>query len=195
MPKFNPPTEFKFDCPAEWPEWKQRFSHFRLATKLNKDDGEIQVSSLIYAMGGEAEKIFNSFEFATEDEKKDYEAVMKKFNDYFVPHRNVIHERACFYQRSQQPGELAELYIRTLYELAEHCDFGVKRDEHIRDRLVVGIKDKELSRRFQLMADLTLAQVVEQVRQAEEIARQVSLQSNQLKAQLASVNAVQRHVG
>lgn len=23
MVKFNPLREFKFDCPAEWPEWKQ----------------------------------------------------------------------------------------------------------------------------------------------------------------------------
>lgn len=69
-----------------------------------------------------------------------------------------------FYQRCQQAGETAEMYIRTSYELAEHCKFGDERDEHIRDPLVVGIRDKELSRRFQLMADLTLAQVIEQVR-------------------------------
>ena len=67
MPKFNPPSEFKFECPAEWPEWKQRFSRFRLATRLNRDEGEIQVSSLIYAMGSEAEKIFASFAFATDE--------------------------------------------------------------------------------------------------------------------------------
>lgn len=69
MPKFNPPSEFKFDCPAEWPEWKQRFARFRLAAKVNKDDGDVQTSSLIYAMGSEAEKIFNSFTFTEEADK------------------------------------------------------------------------------------------------------------------------------
>uniref|UniRef100_A0A3B4U8Y0 ribonuclease H n=1 Tax=Seriola dumerili TaxID=41447 RepID=A0A3B4U8Y0_SERDU len=192
MPQFTPPSEFKFDCPAEWPEWKQRFSRFRLATKLNKDDEEIQVSSLIYAMGSEAEKIFSSFVFTAEDQKKDYELILKKFDEYFIPRRNIIHERACFYQRNQQAGETAEMYIRTLYELAEYCEFGDKRDEHLRDRLVVGIIDKELSRRFQLMANLTLAQVIEQVRQAEEITKQVSLQSNQPEARPANVDFVRR---
>ncbi|CAL9703981.1 unnamed protein product [Knipowitschia caucasica] len=97
-------------------------------------------------MGSEAEKIFTSFNLS-EDEKKSYEAVLKKFDEYFIPRRNIIHERACFYQRGQQPGETAEQYIRVLYEVAEHCEFGDKRDEHIRDRLVVGIQDKELSRK------------------------------------------------
>lgn len=48
------------------------------------------------------------------------------------------------------------MYSRTLYELAEHCQFGATRDEHIRDRLVVGIADKELSRQFQLRADRSI---------------------------------------
>ncbi|KAI4901672.1 hypothetical protein NFI96_008116 [Prochilodus magdalenae] len=187
MAKFNPPSEFKFDRPADWPEWKQRFSRYRLATKLNKDNGEIQVSSLIYSMGSEAEKIFSSFSFDSEEEGKDFDKVLKKFDEYFIPRRNVIHERACFYQRSQQPGETAEQYIRALYELAEYCEFGDKRDEHIRDRLVVGILDKGLSRKFQLKADLTLAEVIEQARQAEEIIKQVNLQSNPPETQYANV--------
>lgn len=29
-------------------------------------------------------------------------------------------------------GEMAEMYIRTLYELAEHCEFGDKSDDHMR---------------------------------------------------------------
>ena len=196
MPKFNPPCEFKFDCPAAWPEWKQRFSRFRLATKLNKDDGDVQVSSLIYAMGSEAEKIFSSFTFAEEGDKKKYDVVLAKFDAYFVPQRNLVHDRACFYQRNQQQGETAEMYIRTLYELAEHCDFENKRDEHIRDRLVVGIRDKELSRRFQLVggADLTLAKVIAETRQAEEITKQVNLQASgpDTDTPLANVDAVDR---
>ena len=44
--------------------------------------------------------------------------------------------------------------------MSEHCEFGLNRDEHIRDRIVVGIVDKELSRKLQLMAELTLAQTI-----------------------------------
>ncbi|XP_033991872.1 uncharacterized protein K02A2.6-like [Trematomus bernacchii] len=140
--------------------------------------GRVQVSCLIYAMGNEAENIFKSFTFAEEDDGDDFAVVVGKFNEYFFPRRNVIHERACFHQRVQRPGEKAEGFIRALYDLSEHCEFGASRDENIRDRIVVGIRDKELSRRLQLTADLTLALTTRTVRQSEEVAAQVSLQED-----------------
>lgn len=70
MPKFNPPENFSFNRPTEWPEWKQRFTRFQIATKLTEEDEEIQISSLIYAMGPQAEGIFKSFAFSNGDERK-----------------------------------------------------------------------------------------------------------------------------
>ena len=64
-PKFNQPDSFQFDKPADWPEWKQRFLRFRSATKLDRKTSTVQVSSLVYAMGREAEKIYSSFQLAT----------------------------------------------------------------------------------------------------------------------------------
>ncbi len=57
---------------------KQRFQRFRSATKLDKEDGEIQVSSLIYAMGNEVEHIFKSFTFNEEGDKKKFDVVLRK---------------------------------------------------------------------------------------------------------------------
>ena len=57
MAKFGPPEQFKFNQPTPWPEWKERFLRFRLATKLHKKDGDVQVSSLIYEMGRQAEQV------------------------------------------------------------------------------------------------------------------------------------------
>lgn len=79
----------------------------------------------------------------------------------------------------EREKEKAEIYIRALFELAENCDFGAKRDEDIRDCLVVGITDKELSQKLQLMPTLTLAQAIQQVRHSEDVARQISLQTRE----------------
>lgn len=49
---------------TEWVDWKQCFRCFCVATKLDKEDDEVQVSSLIYAMGPEAENIVKAFTFA-----------------------------------------------------------------------------------------------------------------------------------
>lgn len=185
MPKFNPPESMPFDSPSEWPEWRERFSRFRIATKLHKDDGDVQVSSLIYAMGRQAENIYKTFRFparpaATEqvpnpiDPRDDYDTVLKKFDEYFVPKRNTIHERAKFYQRVQQSGESIEAFVRNLHELATHCGFEDKECEHIRDRLICGMLDKEMSQKLQLEQDddLTLEKAVEKSRHSELVKSQ-----------------------
>ncbi|MEQ2189740.1 hypothetical protein GOODEAATRI_028408 [Goodea atripinnis] len=33
---------FDFSWPEQWPEWRQRFQRYRVATKLNLEDGAIQ---------------------------------------------------------------------------------------------------------------------------------------------------------
>lgn len=156
MTLFKPPDNFIFDKPGEWPSWRQRFVRYRTAAKLTEEDGTVKVSTLIYAMGNKAENINKSFVFNEREKEDDFETVLKKYDDYFVPQTNVIHERVQFHQRTQRPGEKAETFIRALYELSENCDFGANRNENIRDRLVVGIRDKDLSKRLQLIKALTL---------------------------------------
>lgn len=59
-------------------DWKQRFQCFRVATKLNKENGEVQVSSLIHAMGPEAENIFKAFTFTEDADQKKFDVVLGK---------------------------------------------------------------------------------------------------------------------
>lgn len=170
--KLTPPTEFDFSQPNKWEDWKNRFLRFRLATKLNKENGETQVSSLIYAMGMEAENIMKSFGL-TPNESKNFDRVIKKFDDHFIPRINVIHERAKFNQRKQESGESAEQFIRSLYELSENCDFGTAKNDRIRDAIVIGILDKELSQKMQLKDGLTLENASKMARKSELVKSQV----------------------
>ena len=85
---------------------------------------------------------------------------------------NVIYERARFNRRSQQPGETTEQFIVTLYELAENCDYDRLKDQMIRDRIVVGIRDSTLSERLQLDSELTLEKAKRMVRQREAVHEQ-----------------------
>lgn len=45
-------------------------------------------------------------------------------------------------------------WMRALYELSEHCEFSLSWDENICDQILVGILDKDLTRKLQLTKDL-----------------------------------------
>ena len=116
---------------------------------------------MIYARGNEAEHIYKSMTFAMSgtnpEDANDYDTALRKFEAYFIPTRNVIHERAKFYQRVQTPGEEVEAFIQNLYELAEHYNFDSNvKDKQIRDRIVIGLSDKELRQRLQMKLELSL---------------------------------------
>ena len=127
-------------------------------------------------MGDQADDILQSFNFNADEgeHEKSYDSVKKKFDEHFVPKRNVIYERSVFNSRKQQPGEAVDSFITSLYTLVEHCDYKTLRDEMIRDRIVVGISDAKLSEKLQLNRELTLEKAVTQVRQQELIREQQS---------------------
>ena len=175
------PSSFPFSRPDEWPSWKRRFEQFRLASGLSTEDDLRQISTLLYCMGEEAEDILNSTNISNSDRKK-YDRVVAKFDSFFKVRKNVIFERARFNRRSQLEGESVEQFITTLYKLADSCDFrdAAMRDEMIRDRIVVGIRDSALSERLQMDADLTLDKAKKLVRQREAVQEhQVILKSGE----------------
>lgn len=81
-------------------------------------------------MGTDAEAIYDSFVYGEEDENPelDYDIVIGKFKNYFVPGWNAIHNRKMFCRREQTEGETVEDFVRSLYEFAEHSNFGAAKD-------------------------------------------------------------------
>lgn len=94
---------------------------------------------------------------------------------HFIGKHNVIFERAQFNMGCQQEGESSEAFITDVHTLAEHCNFGVLKDELKRDRIVVGIKDRKLSEKLQMDSELTLAKAIQQVRQSEAVEKQQTI--------------------
>ena len=168
------PEPFTFSRPEEWPKWRRRFERFRIASGLATKDDEIQVNTLLYSMGDEADDILRSFGLSEED-KKLYKPVLEEFDKHFIKRRNVIYERARFNSRKQEEGEPVDVFITALYTLAEHCNYGTLHDEMIRDRIVVGIRNAALSEKLQLSADLTLESAITQVRLSEAVKQQQPL--------------------
>ena len=148
--QLQPPNPFDFKRPDEWSKWKRRFEQYFHASGLaaSKDE-ERQVSTLLYCLGEEADDVLSSTNISTEERAK-YGDVMAKFDEYFKVRKNVIFERARFNRRNQVPDETAEEYITALFRLIDSCNYGNLKEEMLRDRLVVGIRDAGLSQRLQM---------------------------------------------
>ena len=183
MAKLQPPEKFSFK-PVEWTEWIEEFGRYRRAMKLHKEDGETQRDTLIYVMGGkQANKISNTLKFGaaevedpedpilkktTQESDRDYEVLVRKFTEFFVPKRNIIYERSYFREKSQGKDETVEEYARELHLRAQHCGFK-DQDDQVRDRIIVGLKDTIVKQKLELIDDLTLDQAITIARQHEQI--------------------------
>ncbi|UYV71061.1 K02A2.6-like [Cordylochernes scorpioides] len=163
--------KFNFKSPEEWILWTRRFERYRIATGLNAKDESEQVNVLIYQLGDEADDIYLSFRLSTADSAK-YNVVLDKFCQYFNGRRNIIFDRAQFNKRSQSEGESLQDYIRDLLVLAERCSYGELKEELIRDRLVVGLRNLALSEKLQLIPDLTMDKAIEIAKQTEAVRMQ-----------------------
>ena len=179
--RLEAPQPFNFTTPDDWPRWKRRFEQYRQASGLSAENEGRQISTLLYCMGENAEETLSSTHIS-ENARKKYDEVVAAFDGYFQVRKNTIFERACFNRRVQNVGESVEQFITSLYVLAENCAYGELKSEMIRDRIVVGIRDKALSERLQLDPDLTLDSAKSKVRQREAVhEQQTVLQQSTIK--------------
>ena len=158
------PDRFNFGTPDSWPAWVRRFDRFRIASGLANRPANDQISTMVYAMGDQAEDILRTLNIPND---ASYDYLKQSLDRYFGVRRNLIIERAKFNRRVQQQGESVDVFIQDLYRLVEHCEYGELREQLLRDRIVVGVIDDALSDRLQAQADMTLDQSVQISRQAE----------------------------
>ena len=108
----------------------------------------------------------------SDNDKKDYSKVVKKFNKYFkvqkVPFWNVPTSNLV----SQLADETVEQFITRLHQMVDNCKFGNMGSEIIQDRLVIIIHNQQLSERLQMELELTLATAEKLTRQRAEIGQQ-----------------------
>ena len=141
-----------------------RFQQFRDASGPSADSSSKQVSTFLYCLGEEAESVLASTG-VTPDDQKDYAKVLEKVDKFFQVRKNVIYKRARFNRRNQQSRETLKQYIMALYDLPQHCDYRGIKNEMIRDRLVVGIRDSSLPEKLQLDSSLTPETAKKDIRQ------------------------------
>jgi hypothetical protein len=156
----KPPRAISFEgnVAENWRRWIQHFRLFLNATGRDKKSEEIQCSTLL--------AVYNTFVIAEGEENK-IETLIKKFELYCTPKKNVTFERHVFNTRNQEPNESIDSYVTELRKLAKSCEFAQLHDSLIKDRIVCGIHSAEVKARLLREEDLTLDKALNICRTAE----------------------------
>ena len=107
----------------KWSEWKETWEHYSVASKVNKEEGDIQVAAFLTAIGPEAREVFKTWNLSA-TERKDIKGVIECFDNYCNPRKNIPFERYLFNSRQQEPGESFDRYVTALRQIAGKCAFG-----------------------------------------------------------------------
>ncbi|UYV74725.1 K02A2.6-like, partial [Cordylochernes scorpioides] len=190
--KIQPPETFDFSTPNEWPKWRKRFERYLVVSGMKNKEEADKIDLFMYLMGDRADDIFRTFKFEKEEGATKIDSVLKAFDSHFCVRKNIIYERAKFNSRIQEDREPVDEFITSLYKLADSCEFEGLHEQLIRDRIVVGVRDKALSERMQLDSELTLEKAVKMVRQQEAVRQQqVDLQRPSTSQKVDQVSAVE----
>lgn len=151
-----------------WKKFIQRFSLYKVASGYDLKEDKVQVALLLHVMGEEALDIFNTFTWAQAADADTYAKVVEKFEDYFIPQKNVVLERFHFNKAAQDDGEDFDHFVTKLRNLASTCEFETLKDSLIRDKIVVGINSNETRERLlRAGGDLTLGKAISMCQTAE----------------------------
>ena len=108
-----------------------------------------------------------------DDKAQDPAVVIEKLKSYFELSRNILYEHFLFHAAEQQPNEMVDQYILRLRSLAETCNFWNLHDEMLRDRLVLGCKDKAARARLFRQKDCDLKTALEALRISKQTQEQL----------------------
>ncbi|XP_058452059.1 uncharacterized protein LOC131430847 [Malaya genurostris] len=156
---------------------------------------EEKKKSILIALSGsvvydELKLIFPAVELKT----LKYDDIVKKLKERFDKIEPDMMQRYRFYNRFQGSDESAENFILAIKLQAEHCDFKEFKDTAIRDRLIMGVFDKDLQRSLLLEEDLALTTVERKIVNSELAGKRARL-INANKIDVDGVLAIKNRLG
>ena len=170
-----------------WKLWKEKYNNYFVISRLDRETPEFQLAMFKHTIGDDALKVIKTFNYAEGENSSDWRVVMGKMEKHCIGEVNEIYERYCFNMRDKLPTESVDSFVAELRNLAKTCNFcDCLRDSLIRDRIVLGIKNEQTTKKLLRMRDLTLNCCIDVCR-SEEVAE---LQMKSLSGPVDNINQV-----
>lgn len=139
-----------------WSDWLQEFNIYLIASGYDSQPEIRKISIFLHFIGKAALKIYNSFNVNIKELTLDN--LIFRFNEYFIPRKNVTVERHKFFTRYQLPDESINEYVADLTNKSMSCEFESLRESLIKDMLICGLNTNNIKIKQCLLKedDLTL---------------------------------------
>ena len=137
---------------GSWNHYIERLNCYFAANEIDSDTRKVNI--LLSICGAKTYELIRSLVIPELPSTKSFSELNSIVSTHYDPKPSVIVQRFHFNTRSQGEEESIASFVVDLRRLIEHCDFGSYRNDLIRDRLVVGVKNVRIQRA--LLANSTL---------------------------------------
>ena len=185
-------------CAEKWETWKKRWISYATITKLSSENGSYQLELFRYCLSDDNVRLLEKgLSFDEEDDRQDLTKILEQFDEHFGGGQNEIYESYRFFTRQQEEDESLRTYITQLKILAKSCNFGPLEERLVRDRIVCGMSNRTLQKRFLEDSSLTLAKCERRCRCEESAAihgdkMQIKKEPSQLQSDIDAVQTSSR---
>ena len=156
--------------------------YFHLSAAEKNDKSDAIKSSILTCVGKKGREVYNTFTFATDQDKMKFTKIIEKMDEFCTPRKNITFSRYKFFTCRQKEGESFDDFVTNLKKLSQHCEFGTLCNSLILDVIIIGILDNRLRERLLREHDRTLENTIKHCKAAEE-----TKQHTEISHQLHSV--------
>ncbi|XP_061594943.1 uncharacterized protein K02A2.6-like [Cololabis saira] len=161
-----------FDSQSQaWEEYIEVMEHFFVANEIT--EAERKRAILLSSVGSRTYSLMRNLLSPEKPGDMLYDDLTDLLQSHYNPKPSEIVQRFKFNSRTRAVNETVTEYVAVLRELAQHCNYGDKLKEMLRDRLVCGIADDRIQRRLLAEPDLTFERVLKVAQAIETASRDV----------------------
>lgn len=161
-----------FDSQTQtWEEYVEVLGHFFVANGIG--DEEKKRAILLSSVGSRTYSLMRNLLSPNKPGEKSYKDLTDLLQLHYNPKPSEIVQRFKFNSRTRAANETVTEYVAVLRELAQHCNYGDKLKEMLRDRIVCGIADDRMQRRLLAESELTFEKALKVALAMETASRDV----------------------
>lgn len=151
--------------PDDWIEYAERLEYYFTANDIVSAAKKRAI--LLNGAGASTYWLIKTLLLLGAPTDLSFEEIVKRVTTQFKPKPSPIVKRFEFNTRVQKDGESVAEFVAALRKITEFCEYGSFLNDMLRDRLVCGIRDKKVQRRFLQESKLTYKEAFDMALAAE----------------------------